>query len=338
MPEIVFARYMTSPTQLLDDDPAAHALFCRTNSLGQHDILPATCAYSLDHEHAATRHVIRQLNAQNSAERCTLTKLVDATGEELHALAAFASRYWTRENLQKMDGFVGAGATAASTRLDAFEKAVVNYQNAMLDLRRLTKPGAGYGAQRQQAEAAVRKAYQMLRQRFAIELKHFSSEAHRARNTGTAFSNADRGILLARRRPQSPKTDLRIKVADQFQASRLASLSQFVNRLGKGMVALDAAARVDKVYEVHKEGGNWMRESSVQMTGFGLGGAAGGIVGTQVVSGGMVLAAEAGLLAAGPVGWAVLGGILLVGLAAGFTAGSLADKGGQLVAASVWDL
>jgi len=341
MPELLFARHRTLPLQLMENDAQAHEQFCRANFLGKHDILPPARAYSFDHVDPRTRGVVMALNGQSDAERRTLAGLVEATGEELHALAAFAARYWSRENLQKMAGFVGAGATAATARLDAFEKAVVNYQNAMLNLRRLmTSQGArpAFGAKRLEAENAVRRAFQVLEERFAKELKHFSHEAQRARNTGTAFSNADRGILLAKRRPRSPKTDPRIKVADHLQASRLASFSKLINHLGYAAVAADGVLRTMHVAEVRDKGGDWLKESSRELAGFGTGGALGLIAGKATISGGMAIASYTGLAMAGPVGWVVLGTIIAAGLYAGYKAGQGGDWIGKNFADWLWNL
>lgn len=71
------------------------------------------------------------------------------------------------------------------------------------------------------------------------------------------------------------------------------------------------------------------------MTGFGV--AAGGLSGKYTILGGTALAAKAGLLVAGPVGWVVLGVVVAVGVLAGVGAGSIADKRGQSIAAGIWD-
>ncbi|MFE8073484.1 hypothetical protein QQM79_20700 [Marinobacteraceae bacterium S3BR75-40.1] len=341
MPEVLFAGQPTNTRPFWENAESLNQQrFCDANGLGWHDHISKNRAYSLDVEAHVTRDIIARLNAQSQAERRALARLADEMGEDIHTLAAFAEKYWNRENLQKLAGAVNAGSTAAVARLDGFEKAVVEYQKALLELRHLNQTGdsrPAFGAKRREGELKVRQTYKALQDRFAAELSRFSPEAQRAKNTGTALSNADRGILLAERRLNSPKTDPRIKVADQLQAKRLTLLSNFVNRLGQGMVVLDAAARVDIVQQVHQEGGNWMRESSIQMTGFGLGGAVGTTVGRATVAGGTALAAQAGLIVAGPVGWAVLGGIVLVGIAAGFATGYFMDQAGQAGAATIWD-
>lgn len=92
---------------------------------------------------------------------------------------------------------------------------------------------------------------------------------------------------------------------------------------------LDAGARVNHVYGTYQNGGNWMREASIEATGFGFGGAVGLVTGKSVVLG--LTALGLGLT---PVGWVVLIG---VGLAAGATAGYVGDKWAKNAAASVWD-
>ena len=93
--------------------------------------------------------------------------------------------------------------------------------------------------------------------------------------------------------------------------------------------------------DTREEGGDWLRESSRQMAGFGVGGAMGWAAGSAVISYSTVWASSAGaagLVAAGPVGWAILGAILVVGLAAGVGAGLIGDQLGKSAADNLWKL
>lgn len=146
----------------------------------------------------------------------------------------------------------------------------------------------------------------------------------------------DRAITLASRSTVAT-SDPRLFVADANDAGRMGSFSRALNNTGRLAVVVDAGLRANKIYTTHEGGGDWMRESAIQMVGFGAGGAAGGLTGKIVVGGGALLAAQAGLLVAGPVGWAVLGVVVGAGLLAGFAVGSYADKEGQGLAASIWD-
>ncbi|MEJ2682759.1 MAG: hypothetical protein P8144_15205 [Gammaproteobacteria bacterium] len=163
----------------------------------------------------------------------------------------------------------------------------------------------------------------------SVELNRFSPQAWRNKNRGDAFSNARRGIRLATKNPRSAKMDSRLEVHSRYQVSGMAILSRLINKVGNGAVAFDAVMRAVKVKAVKEAGGDWMRESVRQLSGFGLGGAAGIYVGQATFGAGAAIAVEAGLLVSGPIGWLVLGGIFAASLGAGYLAGGYGDKFGQ---------
>lgn len=118
-------------------------------------------------------------------------------------------------------------------------------------------------------------------------------------------------------------------VSNVSEAQKLDRLARNVRFAGHGMVVLDAGVRVNGVYTTYQSGGNWMREASIEATGFGLGGAAGLATGKAVVVG--LTAIGLGLT---PVGWVVIIG---AGIAAGATVGFYVDKRGKTFAANTWD-
>ncbi|MEJ2680175.1 MAG: hypothetical protein P8144_01505 [Gammaproteobacteria bacterium] len=81
--------------------------------------------------------------------------------------------------------------------------------------------------------------------------------------------------------------------------------------------------------DIQKDGGDWMRESVRQITGFGFGGTFGLGAGQLTFTAGSSAAAASGLTMAGPVGWIVLGTLLAGSLVAGYYAGSAMDRFGQ---------
>ncbi|PCM44902.1 hypothetical protein [Marinobacter sp. ANT_B65] len=115
------------------------------------------------------------------------------------------------------------------------------------------------------------------------------------------------------------------------------TVSRVLNNTGRLAIAFDAGFRANKVHTTYECGGDWMRESAVLMTGFGTAGVVGGLTGKYAVIGGTALAAQAGLIVAGPVGWAVLGVVVTVGVLAGLGAGLYADQKGQNFASMLWD-
>ncbi|XOZ32490.1 hypothetical protein ACMDCT_09750 [Halomonadaceae bacterium KBTZ08] len=180
------------------------------------------------------------------------------------------------------------------------------YQKKLIELqesyRRHSGPGRGYYLEKVRRQ--IREAYQKLEARYRSELNRFAPEALRARNKGSALSNAARGIRLAERSASPAKADPRLNVA------------------------VDGAFRVGKVKATYDAGGNWLKESSRQMVGFGVGGAAGIAAGKAAVMGETALAASMGLMAAGPVGLAVVGVIIVTGALVGLGVGYYFDHMG----------
>ncbi|TDT44414.1 hypothetical protein DES49_0516 [Halospina denitrificans] len=234
---------------------------------------------------------------------------------------------------------VAAGTQAGRERLNGFQKAVADYQKALLDLRdrMKTDTGPGRGARLAKLRQNARVAFQNLNEQYATELDRYAPEAFRAKNRGTALSNAKRGITLAERSAGSAKVDPHLQVTDMIQASRIRYLAGALNVLGRIAPVADAGLRTHKVTSVREEGGEWLRESVAQMTGFGFAGALGGIAGKATYVGGTAIAAKAGLLLVGPVGWAAVGTILLVTAVTGFTAAYYSDQIGQYIAETLWD-
>jgi hypothetical protein len=332
MPEMLFVQDVTTPSALLNGlDQRTSDDLCRVNNSTSGASLQRGSIFSLDDDVRAA-NIRAQLNYLPAPERQCIGNITQMCGDETLTLAAFLDRYFSPENIQKMNSVIGAGATAAVARLDGFETAVVNYQKALNGLRGLAASGnhgRGHSATVQKAKMRVREAYAELGRRYGVELQKFAPEALRAKNRGTAFSNAERGITLATRNPNSPKADVRLNIESQAQASKLARMGKLVNGLGHTAIAADAGIRVLKVMDIEAEGGDWMREGAKEITGFGFGSAAGIASGQLAFAGGTWLAVQAGLTLAGPVGWILLGAIFSVSLVTGYFAGVEADKFGQ---------
>ncbi|WP_404362302.1 hypothetical protein [Marinobacter sp.] len=337
MPEVYFAQKPTAITDLIGHDSSAFEAFLKTNGLSARETIQPGRAYSLEQQDAFTLPALRHLNSLPVQDRMCIARSAESMGNEAHVLRAFYEENLTPEKMAMVNGLVGAGATAAFTRLSGFQKTLVKYQEAILNLVKLQKAkGPGIGTRRLQAETMVRNAYRTLREAYQTELNRLSPESFRNKNRGNALSNADRAITLATRNA-GRKPDPRLYVADSADAGRVGSLGRFLNNTGRVAIAVDAGFRVNNIHSTYQDGGDWLRESSLQMAGFGLGGAAGGLTGKYTVIGGTALAAKAGLLVAGPVGWAVLGVIVGAGLLAGLTAGRYIDGGAQTATAWIWD-
>ncbi|MAE35128.1 MAG: hypothetical protein CMH97_07780 [Oceanospirillaceae bacterium] len=106
-------------------------------------------------------------------------------------------------------------------------------------------------------------------------------------------------------------------------------MGKLINGLGTATIVVDGVFRTTEVMGIAEDGGDWMRAGAREVTGFGLGTAAGLYVGKATFAGGTLLAVNAGLTLAGPVGWVLLGGVFAVSLTAGYFAGSKLDELGQ---------
>ncbi|WP_221794016.1 hypothetical protein [Oceanobacter mangrovi] len=343
---------------------------CTANALSRNSwVLPGT-PVSLSADGYSTE-VAASFNTLTPAEKSTLQQLVAYTDSESIALAAFINRYFSDKNLQRLDrvikqfsslgsssssqsqsnadsyasmnSMIGAAATAAGERLSQFEQVVLTYQVA---LNRVTKlSGSGYGRghaeQLTKAKRLARLAYEKLQTAYPKELARYAPLAIQGKNRGDALAGYQRGITLAERAATSSKGSHRLNIVSKVQASELGKASKTINHLGTVALAVDAGLRVNKVHDVAESGGDWMRESAKQVTGFGTGAAVGTATGRVTFAAGMAgagwVAAQAGLTLAGPVGWAVMGVVFAGSLVAGYFAGQAADNFGQEKAASIYD-
>jgi len=282
-----------------------------------------------------------------------------AFGEDIHGIAAFCETNLKKETLENIGGLVGTTSAAARARLNGFQRALLEYQEALLALQKRTQmtvkgvPITSFGA-----EKRVREAYQALEGKFAAEFSLYVDRLDRSKNKGTALSNSDRGILLANR-SAGGRADHRLFVADAVQAGRIRWFAGFFRGLGRGAVVLDAFLRYSDIKTVHANGHDWIRESVKQTTGFSFAAVFGGAAGNFAIKQGTAVGGHlltqvgsrlggqlairagavgvAGLASAGPVGWAILGVVVCVGLYVGLSTAGQADKIGQKTAGIIYE-
>jgi hypothetical protein len=214
-------------------------------------------------------------------------------------------------------------APAAEARLTGLQKALLDYQKALLELRKVK--GSGQTANIAKAKHAARVKYQLLQMRYRAEINRFVNPADIGKNRGGPLTSAERGITLATRR----HAGRRLYVGDSAQATKLARLANATRYVGNGLVVLDAGLRVQKVHGMYQSGGDWQRQAVMEVTGFGAGGAAGLLVGKGVVAGMTALG-----LAVTPVGWVVMIGLAA---AAGFGAAYGGDLFGKNLASRIYN-
>ncbi|WP_097459943.1 hypothetical protein [Mangrovitalea sediminis] len=340
MPDVYFSENSCVANDLVGNDLTVVNDFKRINGLTDEGRILPYQAYSTALGQPNTAAVIRRLNTMPYAQRKALAQSAALMGNQLHSLQRFYDKNLPLDQLSQINGLVGAGAGAIHNRVTGFQRVVAEYQAALLDLNFLQNiDGPGIGHRRLQAEQRVRILYQRLESMYQAELSHFAPISYRYKNRGDALANADRGITLAKRN-RAGKPDARLYIEDSVEASRLGLFARGLSRVGAAALVVDAGIRAKKIRTIYLNGGNWMREGAIQMTGFGVGGVFGAGVGgltIEVGTAGAAMAAETGLLAAGPIGWAILVVIVCAGLYVGYEAGVGGDNLGRLTASRIWD-
>lgn len=293
---------------------------CRSGLLPQS---PYCSGYNSDQD----RLILSHLQRLPSAHRYQLSCAIDEFGEQTHALANFYDRQLANLDLEASASLVGAGASAKNARLTAFQRSMVEYQEALIKLNAHRKNGQGGRAgmaSKIELEALARRRYAAMARHYRMELNSVARPEFRHRNRGHILNNADRGITLAKHHRSS-----KLIIDNVAEVQRLDQLARGIRYAGNGLIALDAGLRVRNIHESYQRNENWQRQMALETTGFGVGGAGGIVVGKATVG-----ALTAIGLGATPVGWVVIIGS---GVAAGFFAGSQGNRIGKWFAALVFD-
>lgn len=353
MPQIHFSRVPTTPRHLIGDEPASLSAFCKVNQLSPDSWIAPGRAYSLDYDDPTTTALLARMNSMPATEKRIVIDAVDTSGDHFNTTARFFEENFTPDKLDRLNGLAGAGATAISERLNGFQRAVVDYEKALLDVNRASRSHSVGGAVRlYQAETNAKQAYERLKYAYQAELNRVSDPYLRLKNRGSALSNAPRGITLAKKSPHSRKVDPGVFVSGTEDVRRFGLYARITQVAGYLAVGTSAALGAEKVVATRAVGGDWLRESSRQMTRFGAGGAIGGYAGkwsaavTTSVGGravgalasrGLIAGAgKAGLVATGPVGWGVLAVAVGVGLVVGWQVSERAGAAGESLADRLW--
>src|SRR5690554_3790241 len=107
---------------------------CSANRVSNNTKLDSNSFFSIESTNSALG--IRAILSNTKAEeKQCLSQIIQSCGQESIALAKFYERYFSDENVIKLNTFIGASTTASITRLDGFEKAVVEYQNSLIHLK-----------------------------------------------------------------------------------------------------------------------------------------------------------------------------------------------------------
>ena len=359
MAEVYFTSQLRDIVSLTSYIPHSIDHFRRVNGLQDNDKLAPFRAYTLDLDDLNAAATVRKLNSLSVEDRAQLSTLCTKFGDDTSAIADFCVDNFNRETLEGVNGLVGAGSAAAMTRLSSFQKALVDFQEKLLRMqsrKKATSIGGpvSYYLAKQEVEAASRN----LREQFRAELGRYVKKNEWNKNRGSALSSEKRAVTLANRKLHG-NPDPRLYVADQVQAGRLGTFARFLRGLGYAAIFSDIFIRSGKVRTAQVNGEDWLKESVKQVTGFGFGGAIGGYAGDLTITAGTRLggqamatmgrrlggqfairgglAATAGLAAAGPVGWVILGTVVAAGFYVGYQASQGGDQVGKSLASFIWD-
>ena len=352
MPYVHFADTLIKPKDLFNDETSL-AKFLKANQLSENTYIAPGKAFSFDVDDINTAAVIRTLNSLPSRDRQVIAESAAISGDEFDTVARFTIENLNPEVLETINSLVGAGATAAHTRLSDFQTAILNHQNALHDHNKAARANSISGMRAYQTEVQVKATRQTLERRFPLELNRVSDPSLRHKNRGNALSNLNRALTLAERNPNSPKIHSGLYISDTSDVRRYGGYARIMQNLGRGTVLVGAGAAILEVQNTAQAGGDWLRESTRQMVGFGLSGYWGAIsgkhatrlatfagtraIGALATKGTIVAAGKVGLVAAGPIGWAILGTAILIGVSVGYQVGKLGGSVGRNSADRGWN-
>ena len=197
-------------------------------------------------------------------------------------------------------GLVGSSTSVYGGRMEAFGKAIQEYQKALIAYRDVYKSNS---SAKILAKNRVISAFQHLQQKFRHELNAVTADIKARR--GTPYNNVNRAMNMAKHNRNITK----LQINNQVQARNLVKFSQHAKYLGNGLAVIDFSSRIGNIHNSYQSGGNWERELFVESLSF----TASTVTGIAAVNTGLAL-----LLMATPVGWVglVVGGIAIAGTAA----------------------
>ncbi len=337
MPSVFFSANRKPISEVVGNDATLVESFKRANGIASGDFLYAGQAYTLDFESLESRMITSRFNKMCLKERVTLQNMVATNGENLYSEINFYNRYLTSAALSDVNSLIGVTGDANKARLDDFQKSLLNYQNALLDLQqgKYNKTPMPYSG-RHLAETMVRRAYKELIEQHKTTMQSIVSASALNRNKGNALSNAERGVLLATR-SQGRKVDPRLMVHDVFTANKVAKYAGVIAKVsGPLTLIVDGTLRYGKVATVREAGGDWHRESAIQLAGL-----TGAVTGATVAGLGAAYAGKLVITAAafsGPIGWALMGIVIIGSVASSFYGGKILGSFIENFTASGYDL
>lgn len=196
-------------------------------------------------------------------------------------------------------------------------KSMQEYEKTLLQMLEARRNSASR-AELATLEQRARIQHAKLQQTFEYQLQRHAAN-YKSPRARSALASADRGVNIARSGRINSHTAAKLEISKSGDVKALRHMSARASYLGNGLIVVDAGFRVHKVMDSKRNGEDYQRVAVREMTGFGMGTAA-GIVGAKVsFSAGLIVAAKVGAaLSWTPAGWVILAGAGIVALGVGF--------------------
>ncbi|MEH8018376.1 hypothetical protein MN202_14135 [Rheinheimera muenzenbergensis] len=332
MAEFYFPRTTERAEQIFANQPDLLEHYRQYSNRTDNTLLPHQ-PYLMSCE-PGDRQTLQALERFSSPELQRLQQVAQEY-DELTVALAYVSEELIKPVMQLLDkhGTTATGAIvgAANSKYKVFQRAIVRYQQALLDLHEASQAKAqATGARTKGAHNAVIAAKESHARRMHAEMNlQFKTQLQRyAANLGASAKrsvllNAERGINVARSGRSNKRNGQTLRLANSQQ---VATVKRFVNdsqMLGRGVLFLDVGLRGIKAYNADNSG----REGVSQVFGFGSSAGTGALVAWGTRSIGMALMLT-------PIGWKILIGAAIVG---GFMAASYADENFQELGGRLYD-
>lgn len=337
MPEIYFSSSNQRAEQIFAGQPDLLAQYQKRSNRADNILLPSqpylmSCApgdeATLQAFDRFTHPELQRLQQIASAYDDYTLAIAYVTEEQINPVMALLDEY----------GLTAAGALvgAANSKYTAFQRSIIGYQQALVDLHNASQAKAQVSGARTRSahnsviatkEAYARRMHADMKQRFQFQLQRYSANL-RSQASRSALLNADRGVNIARSGRSGQQTSQSLHFANSQQ---VATVQRFVNGtqiVGRGLLVLDFSSRTHKVMTTQ---GDATRMGITQYSGF----AAGALTGYAFGKGSVVAISAISLaLTLSPAGW-----VFLIGSAAvlGFTAATAMDNWAQNETGYIYD-
>lgn len=336
MTDIYFPRTTERAHEFFASQPELLAQYQRRN-LSRHELLFPNQPYLLSCQ-PGDEGVLAAFDRYSSNELQRLQQIADAYDDYTIALA-----YFTEELIKPVihlideHGLTAAGALVGATnsKYTAFQRSIVRYQQALLDLHDASQAKSQVrGARARGAhnpllaakEAHARRMHADMTARFQAQLQRYHATLGANANR-SALLNPDRAVNVARHGRNNQRTGQTLRFANSQQVSTVQRFARNTQYAGRGLLLVDFGVRTHSVYHADDR----MREGVTQYSGFGAGALTGIAIGKGSITAISALSLAVTLT---PVGW-----VVIIGAAAvlGFGAATFMDNAAQDVTGYAYD-